>query len=213
METSTSSLPLVWQKRFFDIALSLVVLVVTSPLMALFIALIFVEHLLRGHPFDPVFYSETRISRGVPFRFYKFNTFNQRTLDEYRSRGEFIHTKKLEHNGDQILVGKFLKQIYLDELPQLYNVLRGEMSLVGPRPLNPQVFAKLESQGTPTLAVLLGGMTGNFQSLKDTKGADALNLDQSYLQTYLHKNGWVLVATDIKIMLRTLKVLLRAKGI
>jgi lipopolysaccharide/colanic/teichoic acid biosynthesis glycosyltransferase len=206
-------LPIVWQKRVFDMLGSLVFLLLTAPLSLLFLLLIFVEHCLRGHPLDPLFYGEERVSRGALFRLYKFNIFNTRVLEHYRSQKKFIHTKELERNGDLIFVGKVLKQIYLDELPQLFNVLKGEMSLVGPRPLNPEVFAMLEANGIPPQALLLGGMTGNFQSLKDTKGVSAHTLETQYLQIYTHANGWYVLYTDIKIIIRTLKVLLRAKGV
>lgn len=207
------SLPTIWQKRVFDFLASFILLIILSPLFLSFLTLIFLEHLLRGHPFDPLFYSEYRVSRGKLFKIYKFNIFNQRVIDTYRREGKFIHTKVLEKNGGLTLVGMFLKQIYLDELPQLYNVLRGEMSLVGPRPLNREVFAQVAARGIPAQAIILGGMTGNFQSLKDTRGRSAATLEQEYLHICRSKGGWQVVLTDIQILLRTLKVLLRAKGV
>lgn len=213
MLTRPDPLPTLWQKRVFDLVISLFLLVLTAPLFLAFSLLIFIEHIVRGHPLDPILYAEDRISRGVLFKLYKFNIFNHRVVETYRQQNKFIHTKELERNGYLIVVGKVLKQIYLDELPQLYNVLRNEMSLVGPRPLNPEVFAQLELSGIPPQALILGGMTGNFQSFKDTKGVSATVLESDYLRRYLQGRGWIIVCIDIKIIIRTLKVLLRAKGV
>ena len=205
-------LPLVWQKQAFDYVVSLFLLVFTAPLILLVVLLMIVEHCLRGHPLDPIFYSEKRISRGTPFKLYKFNIFDQRVVDTYRRQNKFIHTKDLEINGELIFIGKILKQIYIDELPQLYNVLKGEMSLVGPRPLNLEVFEQAKTSGIPPQALILGGMTGSFQSLKDTRGLSALTLESDYLRKYA-LGGWSIVYVDVKIILRTLMVLLRAKGV
>jgi len=205
--------PVVWQKRAFDLVVGTLCALLCLPVFAFFILLIFVEHCLRGRPLDPLFYSERRISRGTLFTFYKFNLFDQRIVEAYRREHKFIHTKDLERSGNVTLVGKLLKQIYLDELPQLYNVLRGEMSLVGPRPLNPEVFTKLAQSGTPPIALLKGGMTGNFQSRKDTNGTSAVALDTEYLRIVTERGGWHVVFTDLTILLRTLKVIARAKGV
>ncbi len=205
-------LPLVRQKRAFDISIAAALLVLLAPLFAFFFVLIALEHALRGHPTDPLLYSEKRVSRGRLFNIYKFNIFNQRVVDAMRMSGTFIHTKSLEHNGGLIAVGWVLKQIYLDELPQLINVLTGDMSLVGPRPVNTEVYAAMQAEGTPTIALLPGGMTGNYQSRKNTRGASAAELNDAYLAKY-RRGGWRLVATDIVIILRTLGVLARAKGV
>ncbi|MBP9710728.1 MAG: sugar transferase [Candidatus Pacebacteria bacterium] len=205
-------LPILWQKRLFDVVAATFLIALTSPLFVLFTVLIVLEHILRGRPFDPLFYCDTRISRGKKFRLCKFNIFDQRVIDKFRKDGVFIHTKHLEWQGQLLWVGKVLRQIYLDELPQLFNVLKGDMSVVGPRPVNLEVFAKMCEQGVPPVALILGGTTGNYQSRKDTKGVSAAALEAEYLAQY-KKGGWQIVFTDIRTILRTLKVLLRAEGV
>lgn len=188
-------------------------LVLLFPVFFCFLLFIFIEHVVRGRPSDPLFYVDVRMSRGAAFSLYKFNIFNQCVVDSMRARGLFIHTKTLEKNGGLIVVGTVLKQIYMDELPQLVNVLRGDMSLVGPRPINKEVFAELAKRMVPPQALIQGGMTGNFQSYKDTRGRSAEALEEDYLRLYRERSGWALVLTDIKIILRTCKVLARAQGI
>lgn len=205
-------LPTIWQKRLFDVVGAGLLVVLASPLFALFILLILLEHTLRGRPFDPLFYQDTRMSRGTTFRLYKFNIFDQRAINALQKDGAFIHTKKLEWSGQVILMGKFLRQIYLDELPQLFNVLRGDMSLVGPRPVNLEVYASMCAKGIPPLALIRGGMTGSYQSRKNTKGVTAATLETEYL-THYKRGGFRIVLVDMLTMLRTIKVLLRAKGV
>jgi lipopolysaccharide/colanic/teichoic acid biosynthesis glycosyltransferase len=206
-------LPIIWQKRFFDLIISTILLVITAPIFLFFIILIFLEHLIRGFPIDPLFYKEERISRNKLFLMYKFNIFDQRIIDSMKKENKFIHTKELEYKGNTIYIGKILKQIYLDELPQLLNVFMGEMSLVGPRPLNKEVYATVNMIRLHPLAYIMGGMTGNFQSVKDISKCSAIKMDMEYLEKYTQSSGWDLIFFDIKIILRTIKVLLRAKGV
>lgn len=206
-------LPMPLSKRVFDVATSLFLLVVTFPLWAFFLAVIFLEHILRGRPFDPLFYREVRISRGKKFLLYKFNIFDQRAINELRENHIFIHTKNLEHDGKLILMGKILRQVYLDELPQLLNVLRGDMSLVGPRPLNEEVYNNIMSVQTPPQAFLPAGITGLFQSYKGSEGKTSAELDAEYMRQFSQRKGFSLVFYDLSILLRTIKVILRAKGV
>lgn len=212
-EFDMDPLPILPHKRVFDCIASMSLLVFFSPVFVFFLFFIFFEHCLRLRPFDPLIYSEKRISHGRVFRMYKFNIFDQRIIDEMRRSGVFIHTKTLEEQGHLIVVGKMLKQIYLDELPQLWNVLKGEMSLVGPRPVNKEVFEKMKEEGVPPQALLLSGMTGNFQSYKDSYKKSAHELDSEYVKIYQKSSGWRMLGEDIKIILRTIKVVLRARGV
>ncbi len=206
-------LPLIWQKRYFDVIASMAILVIASPLLIIFMVLIFLEHLLLKHPFDPIFYYDERMSRNKMIQLCKFNIFDQRVLDALKKQHVFIHTKELEWSGKTTIVGKILRQVYLDELPQLFNVLTGGMSLVGPRPLNKEVYESVSLAEVHPLTYIQGGMTGYFQSEKDFAQSNAATMDTIYLNKYLHESGWSLLIFDIKIILRTVQVLLRAKGV
>ena len=205
--------PIPLTKRIFDVVVSLIILVLTLPLWMFLLIIIFLEHILRGHPFDPLFYREIRISRGKKFFLYKFNIFDQRVIDTLRKNGIFIHTKNLEYEDKLILIGKVLRQIYLDELPQLFNVIRGDMSLVGPRPLNEEVYNSIISTRVPAQALLLAGITGLFQSYKGKDGKTSAELDKEYIRQFLLRSGPSLVLYDLTIIFRTVKVILRARGI
>src|SRR5438034_1075742 len=116
-----------------DFALALVLLLLTAPLV--FVAVLFVKLTSRG----PAFYSQTRVGRnGLLYAIYKIRTMahncESRTGPRWSVPGDPRITR----------VGRFLRKTHLDELPQLWNVLRGEMSLVGPRPERPEFVMQLE---------------------------------------------------------------------
>jgi lipopolysaccharide/colanic/teichoic acid biosynthesis glycosyltransferase len=110
-------------------------------------------------------------------------------------------------------MGKFLKQIYMDEVPQLWNIIKGDMSIVGPRPLNEAVYNERFMSVVPAIAVIKAGLTGPFQSYKGIDGRSDINLNAGYVNEYKMRNGPSLVIYDISVIFRTIKVVLLAKGI
>lgn len=202
-------------KRGFDIFFSLLILVTLSPLVVFFLLLMTVEHTLRLRPFTPLLYSETRWSQGKPFQLYKFNIFDHRIVTEMRARGEFIHTKDLERKGAVTVTGWVLKQIYLDELPQFINVLLGDMSIVGPRPMNTEVRAQLLKQGVTAKEYVKAGITGLYQATHKIRraGKPQAELDHEQVMFYATKPWYRILLYDLKILVKTVLVLLLARGI
>ncbi len=201
-------------KRIFDIIFSLCVIIISSPLTVFFLCAIALEHTLRLRPFDPLFYSETRFSQGKPFTLYKFNIFRYNIIQDMRARGEFIYTKKLEHNGSLLYVGWLLKQIYLDEFPQFFNILRGDMSVVGPRPVNSEVHTLLLERGITDKEKVRAGLTGYYQQRhKYARGITQEIADRMYVEFYEENPWYKILLFDIQIIVKTLAVLIRAKGV
>lgn len=212
MKNKNRKLPIHPAKRIFDILLSLIILAVLSPFILTVLFLIKAEHLLRGRPFDPFFYSEIRFSQGKPFRLFKFNIFKYEKIETMHKKGIFIHTKDLEKNGGVTIIGWILKQIYMDELPQLFNVLKGNMSIVGPRPVNKEVYKTLIKQGIVAKKEIRAGMTGHFQAFKNTSGKKSDESDREYVDYYFNNPWYKILLFDVKIILRTIRVILRARG-
>ena len=201
-------------KRVFDIIVSAFLLTVLSPVFVIILFAIFVEHILSGNVFASLFYSETRISQGKPFNFVKFNIFQPKVLKDMRSNGQFVHTKILEHSKNGLSkVGHIVQKIYLDELPQLVNVLKGDLSMVGPRPVNPVNYEKILNSGITTKAEIKAGLTGNYQARKGEEGISQDKLDREYINFYLNNPSWRILLLDIKILSRTLVIIFRAEGI
>ncbi|MFM2374864.1 MAG: hypothetical protein RLZZ234_859 [Candidatus Parcubacteria bacterium] len=200
-------------KRIFDLLL----LTLISPFVAAFALLtlgaLFMERLILGGVGDSYFYTETRMSEGVPFHFYKFNIFKVEVLRSMRKNATFVHTKDLERNGGITKVGWCLKQIYMDELPQLWCVLLGNMSIVGPRPVNIEVYERFMREGYTDKARVRAGLTGPYQSLKDDSTASAHNLDRWYADFVLSNPWHAIILNDMRIILRTMRVVLKARGL
>lgn len=201
-------------KRLFDITFSLILFLITLPLFFCILIAIVLEHLLCGDFFASLFYTEPRISQGKLFHLVKFNIFRPKFLKKVKREGVTVHSKELERrSGSMAFVGKIIKKIYLDELPQLYSIIKGDLSVVGPRPVHVSVYKKRLEKGDFTKSIIKAGLTGNFQSQKGLTNKTDQELDQEYIDFCKMNPGWKIVLYDIKIILRTIKVLIRAQGI
>lgn len=215
MPASKPSLPIRKSKRLFDIFLSLLLLILLSPIFLLTIVFLLVEHLLVPRSRGSVFYREPRISRGRLFPMLKFRTARQSVIEEAKQKGDGrIKTiKELEINDENLIwTGKFLKNFYLDELPQLINILLGHMSFVGPRPWPEEDYQSQLARGVNTKGVIPCGLTGLYQCNKGKPVSD-LELDLEYIEAYETKSALDLLRYDLTILARSFGVMLEGKGI
>ncbi|MBU5349728.1 sugar transferase [Paenibacillus lautus] len=188
-------------KRTIDIICALVGLLVLAPFFLIVAILIKLED-----PKGSIFFYQTRIGKNEkPFRMYKFRSMVsnaeellENLLEQNEIRGAMF---KMRDDPRITRIGKFIRKTSFDELPQLWNVIRGEMSLVGPRPPLPREVAeysnydKLRLQVTP-------GCTGLWQ----VSGRNNLNFDEMLkldLEYIEQRSLWL----DIKVMLKTVKIM------
>jgi exopolysaccharide biosynthesis polyprenyl glycosylphosphotransferase len=191
-------------KRGFDLVGSAVALLWAAPVLLLFALAIKLDS--RG----PVLFRQTRVGRhGRRFQMIKFRTMEidadarkPDLLPLNESNGLF----KIAADPRITRIGGFLRKTSLDELPQLWNVLRGEMSLVGPRPLVIDDDRRIEGWCRRRLE-LTPGMTGHWQIL----GSSRIPLHEMVEIDYLYVVNWTLW-TDVKILLRTIPHVLRGNG-
>jgi exopolysaccharide biosynthesis polyprenyl glycosylphosphotransferase len=198
-------------KRYFDIFFSLGVLFFTWPLFLLIAILIKLED---G---GPVFYGHPRITAaGRRFRCLKFRTMCvnadtklQDILErDPAAREEWERTFKLKNDPRITRVGKWLRKTSLDELPQFLNVLKGEMSVVGARPIVDRELCDYYRENGPLYVSMKPGITGPWQVSKrsDTEDyAERVALDVWYV---LNRNLWL----DIKIIFKTIFCMIHGKG-
>jgi len=196
-------------KGFFDMILAIALAPVALPFGVLIALAIVLDS--RG----PVFFCHPRVGRGRrPFRLWKFRTMivaGEGAFQEYLDRNpelarEWRLTHKLRSDPRITRVGRFLRKTSLDELPQLWNVLRGDMSMVGPRPIIREEITKygpafaLYSQVSP-------GLTGLWQvsGRNDIPYHRRVELDSRYIRNW---TPWL----DGRILLQTLRVVLRGHG-
>jgi lipopolysaccharide/colanic/teichoic acid biosynthesis glycosyltransferase len=164
--------------RALDILISASILLVLSPLLALTAAAI---ALSSGRP---VFYHGARVGRaGAIFRMYKFRTLKPDAEDRL---GPYLGEELSRRTEEEVTrVGRLLRRVHLDEVPQLWNVLRGEMAVVGPRPVRPAFFAELceEIPQYWQRLVVRPGVTGFAQTrmTREESWADKLAHDMEYI--------------------------------
>jgi hypothetical protein len=197
-------------KRSFDAAASLALLVLLSPLFLVLIAII-------RRDGGSAFYSHRRIGRGgASFGCLKFRSMamdaDQRLAEQLRNNpadaAEWATRRKLKHDPRITPLGAILRQTSLDELPQLINVLRGEMSLVGPRPV---VAEELQDHygrvGARAYLAVTPGITGLWQvsGRSGTSYTDRVALDMDYAQRPS-------LRLDLTILLRTVPAVLARRG-
>ena len=181
-------------KRIIDIVCAVLLAVITSPIM-LITAII-----IKCYDGGPVLYKQVRCTvGGKEFKIMKFRSMR---VDAEKDGVARLATK----NDSRITpIGKFIRAVRIDELPQLFNILKGDMSFIGPRPERPEIIAQY-IEDMPEFAFRMkvkAGLAGYAQvyGKYNTTPYDKLKLDLSYIENY---SVWL----DIKLMLLTLKILL-----
>lgn len=199
-------------KRIFDFFVSLLLIVILSPfLLVVFIIKKLVD---RG----PAFYISRRLSRfSEPIGLIKFRSMGAQygskdAAEEFKAMGrddlaaEYQKNRKVENDPRITAFGRWLRATSIDELPQLFNVLKGDISLVGPRPILPQEV-KLARGRTALLHSVKSGMTGLWQvsGRSELSFEDRIELELFYAQNWTF---WL----DIKILFKTFWVVLKGRG-
>jgi exopolysaccharide biosynthesis polyprenyl glycosylphosphotransferase len=191
-------------KRAMDLLVATPLLILAAPLLGL-LALI-----IKLDSSGPVLFAQERVGRGNRhFRLFKLRTM---IVDAEQRRSELLAQSvdpgwlKLNHDPRITRIGRWLRRLSLDELPQLWNVVRGEMSLVGPRPLIPAEDEHVQAWARGRLD-LTPGITGYWQVLGRTR----IPFEEMVKLDYLYVMNWSLWE-DVRLMLRTLPVVLGGRG-
>ena len=193
-------------KRLLDIIGSLCALIISSPI------LLGVAIAIKLDDGGPVFFSQTRIGlHGKPFKMYKFRSMvtnaeelKKKLAEETGQEDQFIF--KMKDDPRITKVGHFIRKTSLDEFPQFYNVLKGDMSLVGPRPALPEEVARYGSLYSARLLVK-PGITGPWQ----VSGRSDLSQEQSEYLDVSYIENWS-IAGDLAILAKTVMVIFTGRG-
>ncbi len=213
---SVSQTPLVgWgaiAKVIFDTLVALVLIIVLSPV---FVLLIILQKIFNP---GPIFYVSKRLSQfSRPVRLIKFRSMRPEfgkydAAEEFRAMGrddlaaEYEKNRKVVHDPRVTKFGQFLRDTSLDELPQIFNVFKGDLSLVGPRPILPQE-AKFSPSKTALLHSVKSGVTGLWQ----VSGRSNLSFDERIELELFYAQNWSFWL-DIKILFKTVAVVFRRTG-
>jgi len=210
VRSNVQRLPSRVAKRLFDFMLSSVLLVLLAPLF------IIIAVTIKRTSYGPVTYSQERVGRhGVPFQCIKFRTMvidaeeclRRWAAENPELRDEYLKNYKLRDDPRITAIGRWLRRTSLDELPQLWNVLRGDMSLVGPRPVVLQELEEHYGPATQLYIRIRPGVTGLWQvsGRSDTSYARRVFLDEWYI---LNWSFWY----DIVILIQTSWIVIAGKG-
>lgn len=187
-------------KRLFDIILSTIGLIVLSPVMGI------IAYKIKKEDGGPAFYKQVRVGKnGHQFRMYKFRSMivnADQLLEQLKDQNEVDGAMfKMKHDPRITKIGHFIREHSLDELPQLVNVLKGDMSLVGPRPPLPSEVEQYTDYDNQRLYVI-PGCTGLWQATeRNNVGFDKMvELDLKYIQNAsLRYDFWIIWRTIVII--------------
>ena len=197
-------------KIILDYTLACIGIISLSPL------LVYIVYRIKKEDNGPVLYKHTRIGlHGKPFTCYKFRSMvsnaqeilQKHLAEDVAARKEWDLFFKLKDDPRVTTFGKQLRQYSLDELPQLFNVLKGEMSLVGPRPVIQEELDKYYGENAKLYCMVKPGITGLWQvsGRNDLEYDERVALDFMYI---MHRS----IISDIVILWRTIGVVLKKKG-
>lgn len=199
-------------KRILDLAVALAAFFASLPLwIVIYLA-------VRLSSPGPVFFRQCRVGlQGCRFTLFKFRTMRSSADDSHRDYIQhWIHDGEQARQGNALFkiahdpritpLGRFLRKYSLDELPQLFNIVRGEMSLVGPRPATPYEVAEYQPWEKQRLTAK-PGLTGLWQ----VSGRNCLSFERMVELDIEYIRNWTFLG-DLRILLRTIPVVLRGTG-
>lgn len=201
-------------KLILDKVLSSALLLALSPLFAFLFAAMGIGALLRPRDRGPWLYREPRISRGNEFALLKFRTLRRDVVAGIDPTLSHARLHEADESNLTWAGRRLLKPRYLDELPQIWNVFRGDMSLVGPRPWPPTMVADQVAKGFTYRNEFIAGWTGPAQVEKGvTESAGYAKLDVAYVEACRASGAWRIVRNDLALLRRTVAVIAKGEGL
>lgn len=201
-------------KTAFDKLVAFLLLVAASPVLLLVKVAYLIEGWLIPENKGPMFFHYNAVSAGKVIPKYKIRLIKTKYIDqEAAARGDW-HAFSAEWTPDsRTRVGHFVKNFYLDELPQFYSVLIGDMSIVGPRPLAVHHYDRDVAQGNVTRSLLKGGLLGLGHVNKGTAEMGNPIYEYEYIDQYLKRSSIGLLWLDLTIIGRGIKVIVKGQGL
>jgi lipopolysaccharide/colanic/teichoic acid biosynthesis glycosyltransferase len=213
-DTSTADVPYPLAKRLFDRVVAALLLLLALPLLLVAVLLIGLDMLFVRRDRGPWLFRERRVSRGREFDVVKFRVLRRSALADLAGQPGFYARLYEQDTANLTWAGSVIKRIYADELPQLFSVLRGRMSLVGPRPWPVPMVEKQVADGLDYRLRITAGWTGPAQVRKDTgKKGVSTSLDLEYVERCRTLGGLRLLRYDLGILRQSLGTMLRGRGL
>ena len=201
-------------KLLFDKVVAASTLLLASPIFAVLYLAYLIEGLIIPESKGPLFFSYIAVSAGKRFHKYKIRLIKTSYIDQEGSKRGDWHAYSAEWTPEsRTYVGRFVKKFYLDELPQFYNILRGDMSVVGPRPLAWHHYQRDLEQGNVSRKLLKGGLLGLGHIMKGTPEMGNPVYEYDYIDKCMTLSSLGLLWFDLKIIGKGIKVIFEGKGL
>lgn len=206
-------LPYPWTKFVFDKVFSSLILLCCIPIFLFLWCFNIINGLIRPEDQGPLFFCYNAVSCGKVFKKWKIRLIKEKYIDQELEKTGDWHAYKNEWMPQaRTLMGRFVKKFYLDELPQFFNVLCGDMSIIGPRPLAMHHYERDVAQGNVTRTLLKGGLLGYTQIQKGTPEFGKPQYDYEYAWQCLQRSSLGLLRIDLCIMAKGLVIMLKGGG-
>lgn len=200
-------------KNLFDKIVALIILVIAIPILLLVKIAYIIEGFLIPENNGPMFFYYNAVSGSKVIPKHKIRLIKTKFIDpDGAKRHDWIAFSAEWSDKSRTYTGAFVKKYYLDELPQFWNVLKGDMSIVGPRPLSTLHYQRDLAQGNVTRALLKGGMLGLGHINKGTKQMGNPEYEYEYVSQYLELNSFRLLLLDLWIIWKGVLVILKGGG-
>lgn len=200
-------------KLLFDKLIAIILLILFSPAIVFLLIFNFIEGILIPANRGPLFFYYNAVSQGKIIKKWKVRLIKTSYIDkELQAKGDW-HAYKNEWMPEaRTYLGAFVKKFYLDEIPQFYMVLKGDMSIVGPRPLAIHHYERDLAQGNVTRKLIRGGLLGYGHVRKGTPEFGKPVYEYEYVYRCLHYSSWKLFTTDLYVIWKGIVVMLKGGG-
>ena len=200
-------------KTFFDKFLSLILLSISLPILILLKIGFTIEGILIPENKGPMFFYYWGVSGGKKIKKWKIRLIKTKYIEpEGAARHDWTAFSAEWTPESRTYLGRFVKKWYLDELPQFWSVLIGDMSIVGPRPLSVLHYERDKEQGNVTRYLLKGGLLGLGHINKGTSEMGNSRYEYEYIDQYLKRSSFSLLCLDLWIIWKGIKVITKGGG-
>ena len=209
----TQALKVPWPKLLFDKLLAVFFLLLSAPIIVLLLLANAIEGMLIAENKGPLFFYYYAVSRGKVFKKWKIRIIKESYIDkELQKQGDWHAFQNEWDPKARTITGRFVKKFYLDEIPQFFLILKGDMSFVGPRPLAVHHYQRDLQQGNVTRKLVRGGLLGYGHIRKGTPDFGKAHFEYEYVHRYLQSSSFGLLLTDLYVIRRGIAVVLKGGG-